>query len=602
MNAELKAVLEVYKPFKKHIYVSIACMAVVQALSVAYPFVAGKALKVLVYKKGLVNLAITVGVLVFILAVQLDASHFKDQYELNHLDFDVKRSMRSTTSKQMLSLSIGQHHSEHSGVKQRIVGEGEGAVINLWRISIYEIVPFIFEAGFCALACPFIDPLLGSFVLACVVFTYFLSKRVTKKYAGPIQNQDKAEDKTNKMAREIVQNVELIKLNSKEEFTVAEQGRLLREVSDGWKSIWIPFNRELWTMAMFPRNMRVVVMFLAGVRAYQGDITYGAALVLWKLSDNSIGRVGTMSYLQRSWLENASRIKRFVEFLGLSSDVKNAENPLRVPRFIGEIEFRDISFRYPTKPLMSDDGEGNKTPKPERDFAVSEVSFTLEPGSLYALVGQSGFGKSTIKHLLVRSYDPTLGVVKIDGNPLMHLDLELMRSRIGVVDQEVPLLDRSLRENLLFLLPEGITRTDKEIWQACEMACIDKFAHRLENGLDTRIGERGVKLSGGERQRVAIARCILKSPDIFIFDEATSALDALNEDGIVRSIKEISKGKTTLMIAHRFSTILSADEIIVMDKGKIVGQGKHRDLYVSCKAYEQLVGPQIRIVQELTAV
>jgi ATP-binding cassette subfamily B protein len=134
------------------------------------------------------------------------------------------------------------------------------------------------------------------------------------------------------------------------------------------------------------------------------------------------------------------------------------------------------------------------------------------------------------------------------------------------------------------------------------MACIDRFVHRLEKGLNTLIGERGVKLSGGEKQRVAIARAILKNPDIYIFDEATSSLDALNEDDIVNSIRQVSKGKTTLMIAHRFSTILSADEIIVMDGGKIVGQGTHKQLYVNCPAYKRLVGPQIRIVEELALV
>ncbi len=133
------------------------------------------------------------------------------------------------------------------------------------------------------------------------------------------------------------------------------------------------------------------------------------------------------------------------------------------------------------------------------------------------------------------------------------------------------------------------------------MACVDRFYHRLEKGLDTLIGERGVKLSGGERQRVAIARAILKDPDIFIFDEATSSLDALNEDDIVRSIKEISVGKTTLMIAHRFSTILSADEIIVMDKGRVVDQGTHRYLYANCESYQRLVGPQIKIAAMASA-
>jgi ATP-binding cassette subfamily B protein len=602
MNSELKAVWGVYKPFKKHLYISFICLGIANTLGFLYPFISGVALNAIVYKEGL-NIFIwsCVGLCALNLA-QGWVSQFRDQHELKHLDYDLKRLMRLRTSQKMLSLSIGQHHSEHSGIKHRIVSEGENAVVNTFRSVTYEMVPFFYEVVFCAIGCLFVDFKLGIVVVLSVVLTALLSKRYTDKYTDRIIAQEKADDKTTKLAREIVQQVELIKLNGKEDFAVNEQDCMLKNVSQGWKDIWVPFNNVLWNAALFPRVMRVVIMFFAGLRAYQGDMTAGSALILWRLSENSIGRVGMISYFIRTWKASIPRIKRYVEFLGLIPDIQNDPQALKVPRFIGEIEFRNVSFQYPTKPLMVSDNDQEVKTSDVLGFAVNDVSFVLEPGRSYALVGTSGSGKSTIKHLAVRSYDPTVGVIRIDGNPLTQLDLDLFRSRIGVVDQEVPLLDRSLRENLLFLLPDGVKVDDEEIWRACKMACIDRFVHRLEKGLNTLIGERGVKLSGGEKQRVAIARAILKNPDIYIFDEATSSLDALNEDDIVNSIRQVSKGKTTLMIAHRFSTILSADEIIVMDGGKIVGQGTHKQLYVNCPAYKRLVGPQIRIVEELALV
>lgn len=601
MNAELKAVWQIYRPFKRALIVSVSCLFLSNLLGLIYPFIAGKALDAIVYSENMIILGYACLGLLALNLIQGFVSQFRDNYEIKNIDYSLMQSMRRKTSQQMLSLSVGQHHSEHSGIKQRIVSEGENAVVNTFRLATYEISPFVFEVGLSAIACLFVDFTIGLVVVLSVAFTALLSKRLTEGYRDPIRIQEKEGDKATKMAREIVQHIELIKFNSKEEFVVAEQDRLLKEVSEGWKVIWIPFNNLLWNTALFPRTMRVVIMFFAGLKVYQGSITAGEAFILWRLSESSIGRVGFMSYFYRTWMANKPRIARYVEFLKLVPDVVNAPNAIRISKFIGEIEFRGISFRYPSKPLMEDVEKTikNKPSKETREFAVEDVSFILDPGKSYALVGTSGAGKSTIKHLCVRSYDPTLGLITIDGHPLQHLDKDRLLARIGVVDQEVPLLDRSLRENLLFLLPEGMTSTEEEIKKACTMACIDRFSHRLEDGLNTRIGERGVKLSGGEKQRVAIARAILKKPDIFIFDEATSSLDALNEDDIVRSIREVSRGKTTLMIAHRFSTILSADEIIVMDNGKVVGQGTHRALYNTCPAYAKLVGPQIKIVERL---
>lgn len=597
MNSELKAVWEVYRPFKRHLYVSIACIVIARILETAYPFAYGYALDALVQKQGLdVFIYGCLGLLAMILAQGI-VMQFKDRRELRYLDFDLKKSIDVTTSKKMLDLSVGQHHSEHSGVKGRIVAEGKSAITQLFQLVTYEISPMALETVFCAIGCFIIDWKIGTVVLCSLALMYTRSQAISKVYGPLIDEQDRQDDKTAKLARELIGSVEFIKINSKEDSAVREQGRLLETTATGWKRIWFPLNTALWTLALLPRTMKIVVMAISGVRAYLGDLSIGEVFIIWRLSETCLGRIGSISYFQRLWMSLIPKITRYVQFKQIVPDVIIMENALRIPKFYGEVEFRNVSFRYPTKPLMPDPN-GKEFVAPERELAVSDVSFMLDPGRRYAIVGLSGAGKSTLKHLLLRSYDPTSGVIRLDGNPLTHLDKVHRLSRFGVVDQEVPLLDRTLRENLLWTLPEGRKVSDDEIWQACKMACVDRFKDRLEHGLDTLIGERGVKLSGGERQRVAIARAILKNPDIFVFDEATSSLDTVNEDDIVESINQISKGKTTLMIAHRFSTILSADEIIVMDAGKVVGQGTHRQLFAACQAYRRLVEPQIRKVEQ----
>jgi ABC-type multidrug transport system fused ATPase/permease subunit len=596
------AVWNVYRPFKVNIFITLCGLFIAQLCGMGYNIIGGHALDALTKSKDISLFATICLCMVLVNQVHAWTAQFRENQELKNLDYDLKRSMRHTTAKKMLSLSLGQHHSEHSGIKHRIVAEGENSVVNIFNVMTFEIIPFVLEITISAIACIYYEWRLGLVVTLSVILTYRLSKRYTLRYADKIVLQDREDDKTSKLAREIVQHVDLIKLNSKEKFAVEEQDRLLRNVSDGWKAIWIPFNNALWNASLFPRIMRSIVLFFAGLQAYNGDLTLGSMLIVWRFSDSAVGRLGAMSHFQRVWKTHSPRIARYVEFLEVVPDVQNAPDALKIPSFKGDIEFCGVSFQYSTKPLLKGDKDEEKEAIVELGYAVSNVSFKLMAGRRYALVGESGAGKTTIKHLAVRSYDPTVGVIKIDGYHLPKLELEMLRSRIGVVDQEVPLLDRSLRENLLYLLPDGgATVSDDEIWEACRMASIDKFQHRLTHGLETKIGERGVKLSGGERQRVAIARAILKHPDIFIFDEATSSLDGLVEDNIVASIKAISEGKTTLMIAHRFSTILSADEIIVMSEGTVVGQGTHKNLFETCPAYRRLVDPQIRIVQQLAS-
>jgi subfamily B ATP-binding cassette protein MsbA len=245
----------------------------------------------------------------------------------------------------------------------------------------------------------------------------------------------------------------------------------------------------------------------------------------------------------------------------------------------GSITFEHVDFSYePGKPVLDD------------------VSFESQPGSVTALVGSSGSGKSTIIGLAAAFYKPTAGRVTIDGVDLRRVRLDSYRSALGVVLQDSFLFDGSIRENIAFSRPDA---TEQEILEACHIAHVDEFAERFADKFDTIIGERGVKLSGGQRQRVSIARAVLANPRILILDEATSSLDSESEAYIQQGLKYLMEGRTTFVIAHRLSTIRQAGQILVVEAGKIVEQGKHAELLALHGRYYDLYTRQHGLEENL---
>jgi ATP-binding cassette subfamily B protein len=224
-------------------------------------------------------------------------------------------------------------------------------------------------------------------------------------------------------------------------------------------------------------------------------------------------------------------------------------------------------------------------------WALRELSFDVEPGQLAALVGPSGAGKTTTTYLLPRLYDPTEGRILIDGVDLRDLKLDWLSDNIGMVTQETYLFHDTIRANLLYARPDA---TQAEIEAACRIANIHEFVADLPEGYDTIVGERGYRLSGGEKQRIAIARVVLKDPRILVLDEATSHLDSQSEALIQAALERVMAGRTSLVIAHRLSTVLKADVILVLDRGKLVERGTHRELLARGGLYAELFETQFR--------
>jgi len=304
----------------------------------------------------------------------------------------------------------------------------------------------------------------------------------------------------------------------------------------------------------------------------QKNMTYGEFISFVLLSGIFLGPIQQINSVIETYPKGVAGFKRFVSLLDQAPDEKDVPDAIHVDGLKGEITFHDVSFGY------------------EKDSLILEhINLEIKQGETVAIVGPSGAGKSTLCSLLPRFYEWQSGTITIDGIDSRQMKLSSLRQQIGIVQQDVYLFNGSIRENILY---GKLDATEDEIWQAVLKAELKELVESLPEGLETMIGERGVKLSGGQKQRVSIARIFLKNPPILILDEATSSLDTETEASIQRSLEELSEGRTTLVIAHRLATIQHADRIVVVTKGGIAEQGNHKTLLTQNGLYKRLYETQ----------
>jgi ABC-type multidrug transport system fused ATPase/permease subunit len=301
-----------------------------------------------------------------------------------------------------------------------------------------------------------------------------------------------------------------------------------------------------------------IIMFIGARQIMAGHMTVGELFSYTMFMGFLVAPVAQIASIGTQITEALAGLDRTREVLSERQEHQDPERAIVLPRIEGAVSFEHVNFAYdPGKPVLED------------------VSFEAQPGTMTALVGSSGSGKSTMIGLVAAFYKPTSGRVTIDGVDLSRVRLDSYRSGLGVVLQDSFLFDGTIRENIAFSRPEA---TEEEIMQACRIAHVDEFAERFAEKYDTIIGERGVKLSGGQKQRVSIARAVLANPRILILDEATSSLDSESEAYIQQGLKYLMQGRTTFVIAHRLSTIRQADQILVVEAGRIVERGRHEEL------------------------
>jgi ATP-binding cassette subfamily B protein len=330
---------------------------------------------------------------------------------------------------------------------------------------------------------------------------------------------------------------------------------------------------------------------IGGHLAISGGVTVGTLLAITALLARLYGPLTALSNVRIDVMTSLVSFERVFEVLDLEPMVKNRENAIELKPTHPKIEFKDVSFSYPRAEEISL-ASLESAAKPETiqsGEVLRGLSFTAAPGTLTALVGPSGAGKTTISALLPRLYDVTTGSIEIDGHDIRDLTLESLRGAIGVVMQDAHLFHETIAENLRYAKNDA---TEDEMRVACESAQIWELIKSLPNGLDTMVGERGHRLSGGEKQRLAIARLLLKSPSVVILDEATAHLDSENEALVQAALQSALKGRTSIVIAHRLSTVRDADQILVLEKGQIVERGKHDELVARGGLYADLYNRQ----------
>jgi ATP-binding cassette subfamily B protein len=331
---------------------------------------------------------------------------------------------------------------------------------------------------------------------------------------------------------------------------------------------------------MFP-----VVFLIANLG--QAAIMYAAG---WQIIDNTLGLgqwqqfslyltfvffpLAQLGMIISQMAQASASATRIFEILDAKSDVTDKPDAITMPQIKGRVEFKDVTFLYP----------GNKQP------VLSNVNFTAEPGQTIALLGSTGSGKTTIINLLPRFYDPSSGSVLIDVYDLRDVTIESLRRQIGIVLQETNLFTGSIRDNIAFGRSDA---TFEEVMEAAKAAEAHDFIMEFPNGYDTIVGERGSTLSGGQKQRVAIARALLLDPRLLILDDSTSSVDLVTEFKIQRALDRLMQNRTSFVIAQRISTVLNADQILVLDKGSIVASGTHEELMENSELYAQIYQSQL---------
>jgi subfamily B ATP-binding cassette protein MsbA len=483
--------------------------------------------------------------------------------------------LRAKVQKQILSFPISYFDNNKSGaLVSRIMSDVEG-VRNLIGTGLVQLFGGTLTAIISLILLINISPKMTLFVLVPVLIFAVIAIKAFG-YIRPIfRNRGVINAEVTGRLTETLNGVRVIKgFNAEKQENISfEKGvdRLFQNVKKSLTATAIMTSSSALLLGL----ASVAIMGLGGMMIIDNTLTIGDFLSFTLLLGFMIAPIVQISNIGSQLTEAFAGLDRTNEIMNLPTEANDAIRTIYLPEIKGDIQFNNVSFSYE---------KGSEV--------VREINFIAPQGSVTALVGTSGSGKSTIASLVASFITADSGTITIDGNDISKVNLESFRGQLGVVLQDDFLFDGTIKENILFPRPNA---TEEEILAAVKTAYVEEFTNRFDNGLDTLIGERGVKLSGGQRQRITIARAVLANPRILILDEATSNLDTESETLIQKSLTELMKGRTTFVIAHRLSTIRQADQILVVEQGKISEQGKHEQLIDKKGRYFDLFTYQSRI-------
>jgi ABC-type multidrug transport system fused ATPase/permease subunit len=519
--------------------------------------------------------------------VRILISRYQGNLEIRKLDITASNHLNHFSIAKYFGFSNGQHINEHSGVKQNIITSGFQSVQGQIQLFVYHLLPAVANFIVSIVMLFYISSYIG-FAYLGVSFIFLWSIYKFNTYLQPkLREVRDARNQTARTISELYRFVFLIKNEVAEKKSLNDLDDVQDAHQQAYEKTWLPGNNWLTIIRLSTAGFRYLTILFAVWLLFNGFITAGAIFLIFTWSQNFITSLWMITDMQKQFITDKINIEKYFEILEIKPDVQEVETPISSD-LIGDIEFRNVEFSYPQRKKSHSDKLEDEL---QSEMVLKGLTFTIKEGEKVAFVGESGSGKSTIANLVRRAFDPQNGEILVNGNNLKELELKSFLRKIGSVDQEVNLFDKSIRENISY----GTERllTDEELNNISKMARIDSFYKKLEHGWDTIVGERGAKVSGGEKQRIGIARALAKNPEILIFDEATSALDTVSERVVQKSIDAVSKGKTSIIIAHRLSTVKNCDKIFVLKQGVLLAEGTHEQLLESCEYYKELVKHQL---------
>ncbi len=567
------------KPFHKYFYYRIFFIAINQFVSIYSTFLVSKIIDNSVNKSW--QLVIIYFIIYFIiLMINRLVFYLSGKKEIEYSYGKIQQFLEGFSLRKVLSLNASQYIENHSAIRMQIIDRGESSVQSIIETILLQIFPLILTlvGSLFAIAIYSWQISIITFIVMIIVIIAIYK---FNNYWRPLQIKNRENwNKQRKIQVEAYEHLKTIKLfgveNNFIKYFIRNRFEIVKyHIFTQMKRLTFGNIREL-----FLTITKLFSLALAIYLFYKGNYTIGIVYALFSWVSNSYSQASNVNQILGNLPTNYIYLEQYLELIDMKvSFIEEGKRKFKA----GNINFENINFKYP---------------KSEKNI-LNDLNLEIKEGSKVAFVGYSGSGKTTIIQLLLRSYDYTDGDIKIGEVSLKDMSANNLRQNIGYVEQHVDLFDDTIKNNILF----GITNKkllnkiekDKSILEdIAKKSRIDQFYHRLdEKGFDTMLGERAVKLSGGERQRVGIARALIKDPAILIFDEATSALDAENEKYIKEAIEEASCGRTTIIIAHRLSTVRDVDEIFMMSHGKVIARGTHTELLNSSPEYKSLVEAQM---------
>ncbi|WNC69268.1 ABC transporter ATP-binding protein/permease [Thalassotalea nanhaiensis] len=467
------------------------------------------------------------------------------------------------------SLDLEFHLNRRTGGLSRDIERGTTGINFLMRFMVFNIIPTLLEIGLVVFILFFNYGInFAAITLASIIIYVGYSIKTTEWRTGFVRQANKADSASNSQAIDSLINYETTKYFTSEDY---EAKRYDDELAD-WEIAKRKNRLSLFVLnggqAFVIAASMTAMMALAATQVANGEMTLGDFVLINAFMMQIFLPLNFLGFVYREMKGSLANIELMFNLLAIKPKVVEKNNATELKITQGRVDFNSVSFNYHSnRPILKD------------------VNFTINPGEKVAIVGASGGGKSTLVKLLFRFYDLSSGSIQIDGQDISSLTFKSLRSAIGIVPQDTVLFNDNIIENVRYG-KQGAS--DDEVLNAIKLAHLDGFIKSLPDGVNTMVGERGLKLSGGEKQRVAIARTILKKPPILVFDEATSSLDSKSEQAIMSALKELSEGVTSMVIAHRLSTISDADKIIVIEQGEVVEYGDHNQLLAQNGAYAKL--------------